>query len=253
MDCIHFEKQEEALCAQHALNMLLQDAYFTASDLAEIASQIDRSEAGVLDVTEARSQNVNESGFFSVQVLSKALQVFGLELIPLNSQRTSFYRQNPTAGRAYICNLNEHWFVVRKLGFQWFILNSIKSQPELITDTYLQLFFEQLAVDGYTIFYIEGTLPPCEADDFLSVCPVDPATAVHAEPLADVLERSSVRDLQSVLEVSRAEAERLENADLKAAIEASRMNQSTSSDDEERQLQLAKEPSSGLGNETSNQ
>lgn len=59
------------LCAQHALNMLLQGAYFTAVELAEIALQLDEQERSVLTGAERanfRSQNMDDSGYFSVQV-----------------------------------------------------------------------------------------------------------------------------------------------------------------------------------------
>lgn len=59
----------------------------------------------------------------------------------------SIYR----SGRAYICNHREHWFTVRRLGFQWFNLNSLLSGPQLISDTYLNLFFAQLVGEGIDI------------------------------------------------------------------------------------------------------
>ncbi len=38
---VFHERQDGNLCAQHALNSLLQGAYFTAVDLAEIARGLD--------------------------------------------------------------------------------------------------------------------------------------------------------------------------------------------------------------------
>uniref|UniRef100_A0A1I7VR41 ubiquitinyl hydrolase 1 n=1 Tax=Loa loa TaxID=7209 RepID=A0A1I7VR41_LOALO len=177
MDSIHFEKQEASLCAQHAVNMLLQGSYFTAVDLAEIASDIDSREGRVLNEQDVMSHNVDDSGFFSLQVIAEALKVFNLELIPLSNPRAAAYRDDPTLGQAYICNLNEHWFAVRRLGFQWFTLNSLLPTPRLISDTYLSLFFAQLINDGYSIFVVEGVLPLCTADEQLSQFPVDPALA----------------------------------------------------------------------------
>ena len=49
---------------------------------------------------------------------------------------------------AYICNFRDHWFSVRKLGHQWFNLNSLLTGPELISDTYLTLFLTQLQQEG---------------------------------------------------------------------------------------------------------
>ena len=39
-----FLQQEGSLCAQHCLNTLLQESYFTAVDLADIGHQLDESE-----------------------------------------------------------------------------------------------------------------------------------------------------------------------------------------------------------------
>lgn len=96
MDSIFHEKQEGQLCAQHALNALLQGPYFTAVDLASIASSLDEDEKrsmaeGGMDskeyqdyVSDFKSNNMDDSGFFSVQVMSKALGVWQLEMIPFN-------------------------------------------------------------------------------------------------------------------------------------------------------------------------
>lgn len=45
---IFFEHQQAALCAQHALNMLLQDALFTHEDLRVLARQFDDMEQEIL-------------------------------------------------------------------------------------------------------------------------------------------------------------------------------------------------------------
>lgn len=92
------------LCGQHALNAILQGNYvrlqpvvillrkiteysasscclkFTASDLAEIARELDELEAQFRDREEAPTVSVNmdDSGFFSVQVMDRALHVWGL-------------------------------------------------------------------------------------------------------------------------------------------------------------------------------
>ncbi|VDK60295.1 unnamed protein product [Anisakis simplex] len=177
--------QEASLCAQHALNMLLQGSYFSAVDLAEIARELDARESVVMGADSSRSYNMDDSGFFSIQVIAEALKVFNLELVPLTSPNAAQYRENPILGRAYICNLNEHWFAVRRFGFQWFTLNSLLSTPRLISDTYLSLFFAQLANDGYSIFLVDGELPACTADEVLLKCPVDPSLASRSEPIRE--------------------------------------------------------------------
>eukprot|EP00053_Salpingoeca_punica_P003975 m.46338 g.46338 ORF g.46338 m.46338 type:complete len:135 (-) comp12526_c0_seq4:553-957(-) len=83
---VFHERQEGALCAQHALNSLLQGAYYTAVDLADLARTLDEREreqlaAGdysspaYLRSLQADSQNMDDSGFFSVQVKKKKMQM----------------------------------------------------------------------------------------------------------------------------------------------------------------------------------
>jgi ataxin-3 len=50
--------------------------------------------------------------------------------------------------QAFICNYRDHWFTIRRLGQQWFNLNSLLTGPELISDTYLAMFLAQLQQEG---------------------------------------------------------------------------------------------------------
>ncbi|XP_011877073.1 PREDICTED: ataxin-3-like isoform X1 [Vollenhovia emeryi] len=185
MESIFHEKQEGYLCAQHCLNALLQGPYFNAVDLANFGHQMDEeerirmAESGVDSedyklFLEQPSGNMDDSGYFSVQVISSALKVWGLELIPYNStEPTALLAQNdPSRMRAYICNYKGHWFTIRKLGSQWFNLNSMLSGPQLISDTYLTMYLAQLLQEGYSIFIVIGTLPQCPAEDVLLKNPI---------------------------------------------------------------------------------
>ncbi|KAM9777612.1 LOW QUALITY PROTEIN: ataxin-3 [Neosynchiropus ocellatus] len=180
MDSIFHEKQEGSLCAQHCLNNLLQGEYFTPVDLSSIAHQLDEEERmrmaeGGMGSEEYRtflqqpSGNMDDSGFFSIQVISNALRVWGLELLLFNSREYQSLNINPINEKAFICNYKEHWFTIRKLGQQWFNLNSLLTGPELISDTYLALFLAQLQQEGYSIFVILGNLPECEAEQILNI------------------------------------------------------------------------------------
>uniref|UniRef100_A0A6Q2Z0B1 ubiquitinyl hydrolase 1 n=1 Tax=Esox lucius TaxID=8010 RepID=A0A6Q2Z0B1_ESOLU len=217
MESIFHEKQEGSLCAQHCLNNLLQGEYFTPVDLSSIAHQLDEEERmrmaeGGMGSEEYRtflqqpSGNMDDSGFFSIQVISNALSVWGLELILFNSREYQRLMINPINEKAFICNYKEHWFTIRKLGQQWFNLNSLLTGPELISDTYLALFLAQLQQEGkinnlfflthclkccpfhyselaswsmkacvlagYSIFVIRGNLPDCDAEQILGIMKV---------------------------------------------------------------------------------
>ncbi|KAH7730329.1 peptidase [Aphelenchoides avenae] len=148
--------------------MLLQGAYFTAVELAEIAHMLDEQERSVLTGDAARnfrSQNMDDSGYFSIQVMTKALENWNLQMVSFTHPNAVQFRENPEFARAYILNLHEHWFTVRKFGKQWIVLNSVKSGPEMITDTYLGVFFAQLANEGYNVYVVEGDLPRSAADE----------------------------------------------------------------------------------------
>lgn len=50
--------------------------------------------------------------------------------------------------QAYVCNYKEHWFTLRRIGHQWFNLNSVQSKPSFVTETYLSLYLKQLQQEG---------------------------------------------------------------------------------------------------------
>ncbi|XP_011498964.1 PREDICTED: ataxin-3-like isoform X2 [Ceratosolen solmsi marchali] len=117
---------------------------------------------------------MDDSGYFSVQVISSALKVLFLELVPYTStEPTALMAQNnPSQMKAYICNYKGHWFTIRKLGNQWFNLNSMLSGPQLISDTYLAMYLAQLIQEGYSIFIVIGTFPTCKAEEVLLENPI---------------------------------------------------------------------------------
>jgi len=199
MESIFFEKQEGALCAQHALNALLQGPYFTAVDLATIARTLDAEEREVmgqggvdnpeyLQAFQQDSYNMDDTGFFSVQVITAALRVWNLRLVPYTADEpdAALARADPTSQNAYICNFREHWFTIRKFAAQqWVNLNSILNGPELITPTYLHLFLSQLQTEGYSIFIVDGALPQCPADVELLLRATSLASGASSAPQAN--------------------------------------------------------------------
>ena len=176
MESIFHERQDGSLCAQHCLNSLLQGDYYSAVDLAQIAEDLDKAER--LHMAEGgptneyhnflneKSSNYDDSGFFSIQVLQKALESWTLELVPFTSQSeiALLAKANPIDQKAFICNFKEHWYTIRKIGNYWFNLNSLFKKPQLISDTYLSVLLAQLKTDGYSIFVVAGDLPRSRAD-----------------------------------------------------------------------------------------
>jgi len=223
MDTIFHEKQEGQLCAQHCLNALLQGPYYTAVDLATIAGQLDEEErrrmaggtAGENSDEYRRfiaqpSANMDDTGFFSVQVIANAIGVWGLEIISYTSSdsRSISARNNPTSQTAFICNYREHWFTIRKLGNQWFNLNSLLTGPELISNTFLSLFLTQLETEGYSIHLVCGNLPECTADQMLRLIP-----AVQSVPPRLINEGSSGGSSERRTEAASSSMENVETGE----------------------------------------
>ncbi|KAF6128937.1 ataxin 3 [Phyllostomus discolor] len=252
MESIFHEKQEGSLCAQHCLNNLLQGEYFSPVELSSIAHQLDEeermrmAEGGVTSedyrtFLQQPSGNMDDSGFFSIQVISNALKVWGLELILFNSPEYQRLGIDPINERSFICNYKEHWFTVRKLGKQWFNLNSLLTGPELISDTYLALFLAQLQQEGYSIFVVKGDLPDCEADQLLQMIRVQQMhrPKLIGEELAQLREqRVQKADLEQVLDGNDGSGVLDEDEeDLRRALALSR--QQIDMEDEEADLRRA--------------
>lgn len=232
MDSIFHEKQEGSLCAQHCLNALLQEPYFTAVDLATLAQRMDEEERKRMaesgeDTEDYRrfreqpSENMDDSGYFSVQVICSALEFCGLDLVPFKSSGPLTKQANlhPETMSAYICNYRDHWFTIRKLGFQWFNLNSLLSKPELISDTYLTLLLAQLQQEGYSIFLVRGDLPECKADELLKI---NPAVPIPKTPLKKEVPKSEEEiELNNAMKLSLGEPVDKDEEDYQAALRLS--------------------------------
>uniref|UniRef100_A0A4W2EUD0 ubiquitinyl hydrolase 1 n=1 Tax=Bos indicus x Bos taurus TaxID=30522 RepID=A0A4W2EUD0_BOBOX len=62
------------------------------------------------------SGNTDHRAFFSIQVISNALKLQGLELILFSNPECQRLWINPQNEKSLIYNYKEHWFIVRKLG-----------------------------------------------------------------------------------------------------------------------------------------
>uniref|UniRef100_A0A7S3K4C6 ubiquitinyl hydrolase 1 n=1 Tax=Aureoumbra lagunensis TaxID=44058 RepID=A0A7S3K4C6_9STRA len=163
------EKQIGALCAVHALNNLMQERRFDEVQLASIAMELDEAERVTLGgerlAGEHASENVRADGFFSVQVVVLALQRVGVMCSQISADKSSeSYVSIPARESGFILNRREHWFALRKVGGEWFDLNSMFAAPKHMSAMTLDSFFKEQQALGYSIFVVRGALPSSPLD-----------------------------------------------------------------------------------------
>ena len=170
------------MCAQHALNAILQGHFFDPTQLAQIANEIaefERDELGLVEKNHDAvvSHHVDETGHFSVEVMDRALKAWDMNLARwYPCERLRERHQHPEREFAFLLNLSQHWFALRGFGSrhrQWYNLNSFFARPEWLGDAYLGSFLHQAELEQYSIFVIEpfeNTDPPATiADDMVDI------------------------------------------------------------------------------------
>ncbi|RAL52173.1 unnamed protein product [Cuscuta campestris] len=163
---LYHEVQESKLCAVHCVNTVLQGPFFSEFDLAALASDLDCRErqmmlqgAGTGDFIPEESHNVSLDGDFSIQVLEKALEVWDLQVIPLDSPVAEHAQIDPELENAFICHLQDHWFCIRKVNGEWYNFDSLYAAPEHLSKFYLSAYLDSLKGFGWSIFLVRGNFP----------------------------------------------------------------------------------------------
>lgn len=161
---VYHELQDSHLCGQHCLNNLLQEDFFSAVLLADIAQELDEQERSIISPTDVysprseQSSNVDESGNFSIQVLRVALERYhNIDLVPWHF-KSEGADSDPLQQQGFVVNRSEHWFTIRKIKDNWWNLNSTSELPELVSQFYLSALLHQLRNDGYSVFIAKGNL-----------------------------------------------------------------------------------------------
>ena len=158
---VYFEKQsDDRLCGLHCLNNLLQGPYLDVITLSEIGIELDKREQ---ELTGLHSQNnVDNDGNFGIQVLEKALNMYGVQLQLLKKRQAINYIEGGANNvEALIFNSSTHWYSIRRINGIWFDLNSTNTNPgpEIISDFYLSAFIQGAEDIGYTNFLVKNLQP----------------------------------------------------------------------------------------------
>ncbi|KAF4599864.1 hypothetical protein EYR40_006968 [Pleurotus pulmonarius] len=254
---IYHEKQQPGsmLCAQHALNSLLQGNYFSAPDLSDIARNLDHLEESYRDqdddVTRGASTNMDDTGFFSVQVLENALSVWGLNLVRWRSAEMRAYQDRPHTQLGFILNLQQHWFTLRRFGpaeakidldtgeGHWFNLNSFLPAPDrrYFPKSIYDRLSLTIALQGYSVFVVTQADPSgplalarTDADQIATTLP-EPSEAPNYQASRSYTTRPSTTTASTSrntggLEDVSMEGFEDEDFELQAALQASMMSPS---------------------------
>ncbi|RID65281.1 hypothetical protein BRARA_D00488 [Brassica rapa] len=251
---LYHEVQEANLCAVHCVNTVLQGPFFSEFDLAAVASDLDEKERQVMlegaaaaDFFSEESHNVSLGGDFSIQVLQKALEVWDLQVIPLNCPDAEPAQIDPELENAFICHLHDHWFCIRKVSGEWYNFDSLLAAPQHLSKFYLSAFLDSLKGSGWSIFIVKGNFPrecPMSSSSEASngfgqwLCPEDAerilketSSTQSSSSSSAVNNRSSdnVDQQRPYQALSREEVRtfsEMEDDDLKAAIAASLLDAS---------------------------
>lgn len=167
---LYHEVQESKLCAVHCVNTALQGPFFSEFDLAALASDLDDKERQMMlegglasdelaGFNSEESHNVSMDGDFSIQVLQKALEVWDLQVIPLDCPVAEPAQIDPELENAFICNMQEHWFCIRKVNGEWYNFDSLYAAPEHLSKFYLSAYLDSLKTSGWSIFLVRGNFP----------------------------------------------------------------------------------------------
>lgn len=94
-----------------------------------------------------------------LQVLEKALEVWDLQVIPLNCPVAEPAQIDPELENAFICHLHDHWFCIRKVNGEWYNFDSLYAAPEHLSKFYLSAYLDSLKSFGWSIFIVRGNFP----------------------------------------------------------------------------------------------
>lgn len=153
-----FETQQEARCGKHALNNALASEHsFGNTDLAEACNTfLEESRfpdaEGVQVYPERRKDHEHRRGWYSIQVLAKALEKTGMYRLettqPLHVNPKRLF--DPTVAGALVNLDNEHWVALKVVDDVIWLLDSQKQRPVSISHAEL-LHYVRRYRDAYPI------------------------------------------------------------------------------------------------------
>jgi ataxin-3 len=156
---IYHEKQVAAMCAVHCVNNMLQGPMFEYSDFGRVAQELDAAERRLTGGAGLDYGNMRMDGFFNVQVMQTVLTRAGYQMQALAGEAGKTAQGDTAKESAFILNKREHWFALRRIGREWFDLNSCMRTPRHYTDSDVRFHISDAVKEGYMVFVVRGNFP----------------------------------------------------------------------------------------------
>ncbi|CAA9991057.1 ataxin-3, putative [Plasmodium knowlesi strain H] len=168
---VYWEKQgNDRMCGLHCINAILQGPHYSEDVVATIGREIDEKEreflkssggAGENDMNELmrrNSSNVLDDGFINISVLIECLRRKNISVKNTFEDDLKKILSSDHQDIGYICNLQQHWFCIRKIYNTWYVLDSLKSGPLYIKDINLKYYFNDI-INKYHVFSVQNMNP----------------------------------------------------------------------------------------------
>jgi ataxin-3 len=114
--------------------------------------------AGSLGFQSVAIELLNCAKFF-LQVIQKALEVWDLQVIPLDSPVAEPAKIDPNLENAFIFHPHNHWFCVRKVNGEWYNFDSLNAAPRHLSKSSFVAFLDSLKGSRWSIFVVRGNFP----------------------------------------------------------------------------------------------
>ncbi|KAK1311808.1 hypothetical protein QJS10_CPA07g00057 [Acorus calamus] len=150
---LYHETHQSKLRVLHCINAVLQGPFFSDQDLIDLASSFSKTDPTLpsFDDDIDFSHIISLGGSFSLKVLKAALEVWGLQIVPVEPKLD--------LENAFVCHSQGHWVCVRRVGGEWYNFNGAHDVPERLSRPGLGEHFNALLDDGWSVYAVRGNLP----------------------------------------------------------------------------------------------
>eukprot|EP00437_Effrenium_voratum_P063875 CAMPEP_0181503332 /NCGR_PEP_ID=MMETSP1110-20121109/56869_1 /TAXON_ID=174948 /ORGANISM="Symbiodinium sp., Strain CCMP421" /LENGTH=169 /DNA_ID=CAMNT_0023632045 /DNA_START=186 /DNA_END=692 /DNA_ORIENTATION=- len=144
---------------------MMQAPLYDDSAFRRVAMDLDREERRLMGGADLDYGNARYDGFYNVQVMQAVLAKAGYDMLPISSEAAREEKTDTAKEVAFILNKTQHWFSIRRIGQEWFDLNSCMDKPQHYTDADLRWHISEAVRDGYSVFVVRGGFPRCSLEE----------------------------------------------------------------------------------------